>query len=356
MSIEHGELTRRAAAQLVSTTPQPEPPAGAGKRAGAKLRALLPWGSFALGIAGAFTMDRGPERGALIAGAAVLLWLALIALQWLVRAGREAEGKRVLLIAARWSSLLAAQSLVQLAFFFALPFYFQAATFDPGHALFLLGLCALSAASLWDPLTEWLLQHPLVAPVLPAIASFAALDAVLPGLGLSTRASLWTAAFVAGLGATATSIASVPRERRARVAAIAVPAALLIPLALGLGAARIVPAAPLRLMKIEIGTQRAGRWVSDPMARLEQAPARLYCATAIYSPLGVKDRLFHVWTRDGEQRARVELDIRGGRPGGYRTFSRIGPFGKHATGVYRCRVETLAGQVLGSARVRIGAR
>jgi hypothetical protein len=321
-------------------------------------RVALPWISLASGIVGAIWMDRGPKRGALVAAAAVSLWLLLLVLSWLARArAAPPPGLRGrLLQAAHFSSLLAAQSLVQLALFFALPFYVQAADQrDPGHLVFLGGLIALSAASLWDPLTERLLTRPLLAPLLPAIASFVALAAVLPGLGLSTRASLWTAALTAGAGVFTTAVASAPEGRRARAAGLALLAAALIPLALALGAVRIVPAAPLRLVDIAIGTQREDRWIKDPSERLDAPPERLFCATAIWSPLGVKDRLFHVWTRDGRPRAKVELDIRGGRPGGYRTFSRIAGFGRHATGSYRCSVQTQSGQVLGSRRVRIAA-
>jgi hypothetical protein len=349
-----------ATATRAPAPPNPPPPASTRtSRLTARVRALLPWGSLAIGVASMLTMDRGPKRGALIACAAVALWVMLIALQWLVRAAQARASERTpfWLAAAQWSSLLAAQSLSQLALFFAVPFYIKAAASDDvGHALFLVGLCALSLASLWDPLTAWLFTHPLIAPLLPALASFVALNAVLPGLGLSTRTSLWLSAAVAGAGAALTSIASAPGGGRLRVAAIALPAVLLIPLALRLGAARLVPAAPLRLVKIEIGTQRQEHWVADPGARIAGVPERLLCATAIYSPIGVRDRLFHVWTRDGQPRARVELDIRGGRDAGYRTFSRIGPLGRSGAGVYRCSVETLTGQVLGSTSVRVMGR
>lgn len=318
---------------------------------------LLPWGSLAVGIAGALFMDRGPKRGALLAGAAIAMWLTLFVVRILGDRAQALgmEGRRPFFVrAVEFSSLLATQSLVHLGLFFALPFYVQAASFDIGHGLFLAGLCALSLASLWDPLSEWLLRHPLLAPLLPASASFAALCAVLPGLGLSTQESLWAACAISCSGVLATALAGARAGERARTSLLTALAVLLFPLALGLGAGRIVPAAPLRLMQIEIGTRREGRWVADPAERFAAAPARLVCATAIFSPLGVRDRLFHVWTRDGQPRARIELDIRGGRGAGFRTLSRIGPLGARPAGQYRCSVVTQAGQVLGSRTVRVG--
>jgi hypothetical protein len=76
----------------------------------------------------------------------------------------------------------------------------------------------------------------------------------------------------------------------------------------------------------------------------------LHCATAIASPLGLHDKLFHVWKKDGKERARIPLKIVGGRKQGWRTHSRITP---GIDGKYTCTVETASGQVLGSRSVKI---
>ncbi|MDH5674270.1 MAG: DUF2914 domain-containing protein [Myxococcales bacterium] len=319
------------------------------------LRRVLPWVSLGVGVLGALMMDRGPERAVLVAAATVVVWLTLMVLQWLGRSDRaEERGLRGGLVkVARASSLMATQSLIQLTLFFALPFYFQAATLDLGHAIFLIGLIVLSAASLWDPLTEWLLRRPLLAPILPLSGTFAALTAVLPGFGLSTRLSLWLAAIAAALGMPLMAAAAASRGRRRRTMLLAVLASSLLPLSLYLGATRLVPAAPLTLVRVEIGTERSGKWVAQNIREFYGTPERLICATAIASPLGLKDRLFHVWRKDGELRARIELEIVGGRKQGYRTQSRLTRFSGNATGLYSCTVETLTGQVLGTRHVRV---
>jgi hypothetical protein len=321
-------------------------------------RRLLPWISLVTGSVGALTMDRGPRHARLVAIGAVVVWLTLIALHWLSRLDQETIGprKRRVLQLARSSSLLATQSLVQLALFFALPFYVQAASLRSWHLLFLVVLGGLSAASLWDPLTEWLLQHRWLAPLLLGVASFAALDVVLPGLGMSTQQSLWVAAGTAVVGVATLTAAASHREQRWRRSFRALRIALLLPAALALGGARIVPAAPLRLVRIELGTQLAEHWVVDPVQQLSAAPERLYCATAIGSPVGVKDTLFHVWHKDAAPYGRIELAFSGGRAAGYRTFSRVAPRAAAPDGEYRCSVETAAGQVLGSRSVRVGRR
>ncbi len=323
-----------------------------------RLKRILPFVSLAVGVASALTMDRGPRRAALVAGAAVLLWATLLLLRWLARARTDDAGRarRTIVSLAHRVSLLATQSMVQLALFFALPFYISAAGAlgaDPGHLLFLGLLGLLSLVSLWDPLTERLLTSKLGAPLLPAAGSFAALAAVLPGLGLSTEQALWVASGVAAAGSVVISVASAPPEQRSTVFLAALVVAAALPLSLFFGAARIVPAAPLRLLQAEIGTQREGRWVTGVATHFAHPPGRLVCATAIASPVGVHDRLFHLWLKDGEPRARVALDIRGGRSAGFRTQSRI-TLGTRERGVFRCSVVTASDQRLGGVSVKVG--
>lgn len=313
---------------------------------------FVPWASFVGGVGSAIFMDRRPSQAWLIALSSLAIWVAVLVLRWLSRVDNSELGraKRVLLSAARLSALLSSQSLVQLQLFFTLPLYFYAASLDLGHGVFLALLSLLAIASLWDPLTERWFKHRALTSILPAAGSFAALTAVLPALGLSTQLSLWIAAFIATAGVPLLAAASAPPEARLRSALIALTIALAFPLLLFLGATRIVPAAPLRLVSAEIGTELQGRWVKDGVRELSHVPPRLHCATAIASPLGLRDALFHVWRKGGKQRARIELKIVGGRGRGFRTHSRIAP---GAPGIYSCSVETASGQVLGSRRVRI---
>jgi hypothetical protein len=320
-----------------------------------RLRRFLPWISLGLGVASAIHTSRGPRRAALVAVAVVASWLTLLLLHWLARSRIAEPGhpRSRLVRVLHHSSLAVTQSAVQLGLFFALPLYVHAATPEPLHAVFLVMLGTLSLITLWDPWTKRLLLAPRLAPLLPAVSSFVALAAVLPGLGLSTHTSLRIAATVSAVGVAVVAAARAPVDERGRALSRSLLLALLLPLSLELGAARVVPAAPLRLMKIELGTHVRDKWVIDSVERLSDAPERLFCATAIWSPVGVKDRLFHVWRYGGAMRSRIELQVRGGRAGGFRTFSRIDGFGARPAGVYSCSVETESGQVLGSRSVRI---
>ena len=353
---EADKLQAQVAAQV-----EPEPPRSRLslllERALARVRVLAPWFSLSLGILSAVIMERGPKAGGRIAAAAISVWLLILAQRWLARVP---QSERVWLArlthAARRSSLMITQSLLQMKLFFALPFFVQAADLgEPAHLVFLFLFVALCAASLWDPLTEHWLSRRYLAGLLPATSSFVALTAVLPGLGLSTFSSMWIAAFVGGIGAGLLLIVHAPAGQRLQRTPYALLVALTLPAVLSVGASRLIPAAPLRLAKLEFGNQLKDHWVVQPWKRGGIAPARLFCATAIASPLGVHDRLFHVWRKDGAVRARVELEVRGGREAGYRTASRI-PIGPTEAGRFQCTVETAGGQVLGGKSIRLTAR
>jgi hypothetical protein len=336
------------------------PPAVHSNAVHSKLRSLLsralPVFSFASGAASALFMDRGPKRAAAVAAGTVAAWLSLVVLHGLMRFElKEGQGRlpRLLLWLARFSGMTLTQGMIQLGLFFCAPFYFHAAIVgvaqvDPWHTAFLAGLLLASALTLWDPLTEWLLRKPLLAPLLPAVTSFATLNCVLPGLGLSTQRSLWIAAAAAALAPPLMIGALAPAGRRWRRALLALLTGLALMAALRLGATRLIPAAPLRLVRAEIGTQLDGKWIRDPGERLASTPERLICATAIASPVGLKDRLFHVWRKDGRELWRIELELTGGRAEGYRTRSTLRHFPTPARGRYECSVVTAAGQLLGT--------
>jgi hypothetical protein len=168
---------------------------------------------------------------------------------------------------------------------------------------------------------------------------------VLPLLGLSTRASLAVAAGAVVIGAPFV----VGRRARHRVSAALITGVALATAAFA-GAARLIPPAPLRLVAGAIGTRVVDRALVDGRAVFDAPPDRLVCLTAIAAPRGLKDRLRHVWRQDGETRAEMALEIRGGRAQGFRAWStRRSP----TPGRWTCTVETQSGQVLGRVAVTV---
>ncbi|MCA9555979.1 MAG: DUF2914 domain-containing protein, partial [Myxococcales bacterium] len=115
----------------------------------------------------------------------------------------------------------------------------------------------------------------------------------------------------------------------------------------------LVPPAPLSLAEAAVGTLVVERWVSDPTERFEVAPPQITCATAIRAPRGLQDALRHEWWHDGARVDVVDLDVRGGREEGFRTWSTKRNLGPRPQGRWRCRVVTAAGQVVGQIRFEI---
>lgn len=316
-------------------------------------RLLLPWGSLAAGVGGALLMNRAPERAWMVALAVGLGWCLTVALSLLQGGVLPVEGRAR--GALRFVAIAGTQSLYQTALFFVLPLYWDAAYLDVGHGLFLLVLAAAAGLSLWDPVWEWIVARPPVAIPLKALASFTGLVAVLPMFGVGNGASLWWACGITGVMVPLASLASAPAEHRLPAVGVAAGVAALFPLAIALGAARLIPPAPLQLVEAGFGTRIESRALADPTEVFESVPPQLVCATAIRAPLGLHDRLFHVWSHDGAPRDRIELRIRGGRARGFRTWSRKRRLGRSPMGEWGCRVETESGQRLGAVSVRIDA-
>jgi hypothetical protein len=310
-------------------------------------RRLVPWVSLVMGLASAITMNRRPERAWMVAAAAGAGWLVLGLFALLD--GRER--KQWITRAAHRSTVFATQSLIQLCLFFALPFFAQAAAV-PAHWGFVGVLILASAITLWNPLYEAVLKQPVSGAALQAVATFAGLDCVLPVLGLSNLLSLLVAtlATAAGLPLQAMATASEP-ERRTRRAIVALFVSGAVVAAFMMGGARFVPPAPLKFVAGGIGTRIVERQLVDPTSAFAAPPPEITCATAIAAPRGLRDRLHHVWRQDGARRADLQLEIRGGRERGFRTWSvRRSP----GPGRWTCSVETESGQLLGRVSVHIG--
>lgn len=322
----------------------------------ARIKSLLPWASLASGVVGAFLMDRSPKSAWLIVLLALAGWIAVAGFALVSRLDPERfSGKKQLLIrAAHFSALLVTQSLMQSSLLFALPFYVQAAALSFEHAIFLGLLVAASVATLWDPLYLSVVRGTVARFALQGFATFTALNAVLPALGLSNHASLIVSALASSAGAPLFTFLTAPGEgKRRRVVVVGVLAAVGLPLGLAFGGARVIPPAPLNLVRAEMGTALENREVSEPYDELDGVPDVLFCWTAIRAPRGLKDRLKHVWRHDGKVVDEVPLKISGGREEGFRTWSKKTRFGRHPEGRWTCSVETEAGQLLGKRSVRL---
>lgn len=345
----------------MQSEPQVPLPSGEAVRRFASLRRYLPWleraspwVSLLFSVAGAYYMDRSQEQGSLIVGSAAAGFVTLVALGIAHRpraaqlAGRRAQVHGVM----RFASAASSQSLIQTCLFFSGPFYLQASAFTPAQCLFLAAFAAAALITAWDPWCVRALLHPLIGPALSAFSSFVAWNAALPMLGMPHRRAMWlSAALVSAL----VPLVYLLRERdHPRRFWLGLAGALLPVLLAGLGV-RALPAAPLKVVDMGIGTAVSDRTLVGRAQRFSQAPEKLWCYSAIFAPRGLEEDLVHVWSVDGRQLNPIALSVRGGRKLGFRTWSYL-PVPRAARGAYRCQVRTQFGQTLGVSTVHIGRR
>ncbi len=86
--------------------------------------------------------------------------------------------------------------------------------------------------------------------------------------------------------------------------------------------------------------------------------APVYAYSAIFSPTSLNTKIVHEWQfyepkRGWITKSRVELEVRGGREGGYRTYSVMNGV---TPGAWRVNVESLNGALLGRLRFNIAAQ
>ena len=119
-----------------------------------------------------------------------------------------------------------------------------------------------------------------------------------------------------------------------------------------------VPPATLRLTEVALATviddvSRApdNRLVEIDAAQL--AEHGLFAYTAIQAPLGLQERIQHVWMHEGREIDRITLDIHGGRAEGYRAWTRKQNFPPAPGGRWQVRVLTGDEQMIGTLRFRV---
>lgn len=320
--------------------PRPEPIVARVRRL---LPRVLPVTSLAFSVTTATLMNRRPERAPLIVAVALLGWALVIVTTVILRRTADADHRRAKV--QRFVSLVASQTFIGQALAFPLPFFALASSWPPPwlHLPFAVAYLVAIIVTAWDPFFERVaVRLPLIL-VLQAFAAGAALLAVLPMLGLSNTWTFVVTSGVVGLGLPVGAL--VLSERGPRAVLVAIAAAVACALMIFLGAP-LVPPAPLRLERGVMATQVVDREPVGAARRFPSTTPQLLCHTAIAAPLGLKDALTHVWSRNGVVLQRVELDV-SGTGKAFRTWSRLT---RLRPGAYRCRIETHRGQVVGEVR------
>ncbi len=320
------------------------------------LRWAARWGlsvvSLASGVLTLSLFQRGLEYFPWVVGYLLLLWLAGVLFAH-ARDALEARGRRRIRVA--YDYLL--QSLYWHLLLFLLPLYYGSTTLASRNVFFLAFLAAVTLITAVDPWYQaTILRHLWAANLLFGFALFASLKVALPLVGVPSALAL--------TGAAAASVfALAPAVRRSfglswrgaggTAAAAAAAIVLLI-----WQARAWIPPAPLSLVRASFAREVRDLEPVAPVARASASEVQgwggLVCFTALAAPAGLSEPIVHAWQKDGVPVARIPLThVRGGRPGGFRTHSRVTGLGADPAGRWRVDVLTAQGQLVGRVHLTI---
>ncbi len=309
---------------------------------------------FVSGVASFFLVDRHEGFARIIALVMLLGWVWLVLERMLSEMLLDRFGLRLPAPVLRYAT----QLIHQESLFFALPFFLASTSWNSGQAVFTGGLIVAALVALIDPIyyrrlapRRWLFltYHTLTLFVVLLVAMPLILQ-------LPTARSYELALGIAVLLAFPSLLGSitVPRWWRG-VLVVGLMGALA---ATGWLARLWVPPATLRLTDVALASRidDAQRAPADSLAEIDAAQLAaqgLYAYTAISAPLGLQERVQHVWLHEGREIDRIALDIRGGRKEGYRAWTHKQRFPENPAGRWQVRVLTGDEQMIGTLRFRV---
>lgn len=304
----------------------------------------MPLLSFAAGWLGFVLVSRGEGMARVVAALSLLGWLWLLMEPLLGGAlARLTRGRLSLVLVRRVT-----QSLQQELLFFALAFLIGALQQDIGQMLFVGIVITLALASTLDPLYDAMTRHVSAAVGFHAFCVFLSGVVVLPivlhlPLEQALPVALWLTA--------ALMLACLPRLFAAvgpwrilrRVAWLGVMFA-----ALWFSRAQM-PAAGLVVQDARMTQQMQGLEPGSGFSEITAATLLSEGATAfiaVRAPMGLSQPVVFEWRHRQELLDRIAVDIRGGREGGYRTYSRKQNLPADPRGAWTVDVRTPQGQLI----------
>lgn len=308
---------------------------------------------FVSGLLSFFMVERNQELAQVIASLMLVSWL------WLASEALLERGFSHWLGFPLPPALInfATQMVHQESLFFVIYFFFISTAWNTGQMVFTTFLIVAAFISIVDPIYyRWLAPRRWLYFIYHGVTIFAVLLTALPIIfHLPTPQSyLWSLliALVLTLPNVARSLQLIWWKRSLVVILLAVTVG-----SLGLLMRPWIPPATLWLTEVAI-TDQVNTENRSPVnifktVRVEQLRQGIYAYTAIHAPRGLNERIYHVWTHDGEVIDKVALDIRGAREAGYRSWSRKENFPANPVGNWKIQVMTEADQVIGVLRFQV---
>jgi hypothetical protein len=282
------------------------------------------------------------------------IWIASFALPRVLRHRRlPARWRHPLRLAVNYF----VKNFYQQLLFFVLPVYWASTTIGARNMWFVVLVAVSAVLSTFDVVYD---RHVSVKRTLTAaffgFNLFACVAVVLPVLWSVSNATALRASAALTIVAMVTLAVEFSRLRnRAVQVAVVCSAALLI--ALVEFGRPFIPPAPLRVVRADFGgaIQRRPPVVPRTLDALPSGfTGRLYVVTAISAPLGLRDRVRHVWRIDGtEVQTSPYYEVTGGRTEGYRLWT-VRTLDANATpSRIEVDVETEGGQLIGRATLPV---
>jgi uncharacterized protein DUF5924/DUF2914 family protein len=298
-----------------------------------------------------FIFRRGTEYFPWFVGYLLLLWLAAVVFAH-ARVDLEARGSRVVGLLVNYTI----QTLTHGLFLFLLPIYYASTTLTSRNVWFLVLLAAAALLTTVDP---WyraaLLRFHWIERFLFGFGLFAALNAAFPLLRVQSSWALRLSGFVSVL-----ALAPVFHRPKSpwRPTIFQVSSCAILTSILLWPARAWIPPVPLRLTRATFAKSVADLEPYQPLSEISSAQLQewggLACFTSVDAPAGLRESIYHIWRKDGATVARIALSpIRGGRLGGFRTYSQKNDLGKPPTTSWSVDVLTAHDQLVGRIRLSI---
>ncbi len=265
-------------------------------------------------------------------------------------------------ISAVWASRLRLlvnyfnKNFFQQVVFFVLPVYHQSATYPSRNMLFM-GILAVSAvlSTLDTVYDDHISAKWHYMALFLAFNMFACFNVMLPVLW---KIGNTLAIFVSGFLATAAFCSLCLQHARmtGRRRTITAGLAALLLAVLSILGRPLVPPVPLKLASGVFGSALSKRDISitNPLTGIpSDFSANLYAVTAVRAPMGLTEKIRHVWYRNGEKIAETRLvKLQGGRKEGYRYWSYV-PLQESSPGTeFSVAVQTEGGQLIGQIKIK----
>jgi hypothetical protein len=319
--------------------------------------ALRRWGvsiaSLVSGVVTLLVFRRGVPHVGWIVGYLVACWLLFTALSQ-ARDALLARGRHLVVVAGDYTI----QTLYHGLLLFVLPGYFASTTFDGATGLFFGALLAAALLTTIDPWYRALVHpRPWLGRAFLGFSLFAGLNVALPLVGVPPAAAVLWSAGLAALGLGPAYLDGDWRGALGRTAGTALAAVAAAWVALP-----AIPPAPVHLVRPTLARAVVDLEPVEPVAgRISDGTLRawggLVAFTPVAAPAGLRQPIEHRWRHEGRVVTTVRLatPITGGRPGGFRTYSRKTDFPPGAPGRWSVDVVTASGQLIGRLRFRVDA-